>query len=138
MAKNKPGRSQNLTAMHMQRAALASAATSSTSKGPSGAIGDPNNEQPGPGQKVAIPSSEMMGANLSYDYGRLAFFLTLAVAVCGAIWLFADTYFSVKNVAEDVKHLKSKTDDLFRSNASTDARISVLERTEARNSLPGN
>lgn len=138
MAKNKAGRFQASTVAQMQRAVLASAETSPTGSSPDGEIGDPKNRLSRTGEKVAVPSSEMMGTPADDKFSKYGFFLALMVASCGAIWMFADTYFAVKTMGEDVKLLQRKAEEFFRLNANTEGRISALERAESRNLAPAN
>jgi hypothetical protein len=65
------------------------------------------------------------------DWGKIGVYITLAIAAAGAIWKFADIAVSVRNLGEDVKDLKQKSDDLFRSSIESLARIAALEQKES-------
>jgi len=83
-----------------------------------------------PGEKVATPSSDLMGH--STDWGKIGVYVGIAAfilpAIFGGAWFFSDMNSSIRGVVDEVKDLKRKSDDLFRQSADSMARISVLER----------
>jgi hypothetical protein len=133
MAKSKPGRSQASTAMAMRRAALVSAETSSTSSSPRPANVGAERKPDHAGEKVAVPSPEMFGSNFNHIYKILkaiGILLPIIYFLFAVVWECLDIYRSVRSHGEDIKTLQHKAEDLFRSNATTEARVSLLERTE--------
>jgi cell division protein FtsB len=64
------------------------------------------------------------------DWGKLSVVLGIILAAGGGLWHYADTAASVKNLGDDVKDLKRKSDDLLRTTIETSTRVSTLERRD--------
>lgn len=82
------------------------------------------------GEKVATPSSALMGP--ATDWGKIGVYVAIALFVISTIfsgaWFFSDMSSSLRGVVDEVKEMKRKSDELFRLSAESVARISVLER----------
>ena len=83
------------------------------------------------GERVEAPTAELLGTAKT-DWGKVGVWLAVGTFVFGVIvtviWNYADTVNSIRNLGEDVKELKRKTDELLRSSLDAGARLSSIER----------
>lgn len=83
------------------------------------------------GERVAAPTAELLGSDIT-DWGKVGTWVAIGAFAFGVvvtvIWNYADMVNSIRNLNDDVKDLKRKTDDLFRSSVDATARISSIER----------
>jgi hypothetical protein len=83
------------------------------------------------GERVEVPTAELLGTTKT-DWGKVGVWLAVGTFVFGVIvtiiWNYADAVNSIRNLGDDVKELKRKTDELLRSSLDAGARLSSLER----------
>lgn len=92
------------------------------------------------GERVDAPSRELLG-HPKTDWGKVGVWVTIGVAIASAIgaamWNYADTAAAVRNLGEDIRDLKRKTDDLFKASVESSTRLTAIERkSEETRKLP--
>lgn len=104
---------------------LATAGTNNTNSMQSDQSGQPPTATQS--QAVPIPNSDLFPNN-PIKWDKIGVYVAVLVVGGTCLWNFADTYFSVKNLSDDVKDLKHKTDELTKSTIESATRLTSLER----------
>ena len=83
------------------------------------------------GERVDAPTADMLSPPKT-DWVKVGVWVATVTFVFGVVvtgvWNFADTVNSVRNLGDDVRDLKRRTDDLLRASLDVAARIASIER----------
>lgn len=90
------------------------------------------------GEKVESPNPELLASSPppEWNWSKLGFWVAVAIAAVTAIYNYAELSALARSTAEDVKGLKTRSEELLRSSVEANARIGALERNEAPRSSP--